>query len=77
MTTNSGGVILFAPDGSTWGWDGKRWTNRQNLGPGPRTTSGLAFDVARNRTVLFGGLSKVPTVLGDTWELVERTAPLA
>jgi hypothetical protein len=60
----------------TWEWDGKRWTLRQDLGPGPRWGHAMAFDSARSRVVLFGGLPvfapEDPTVgnelLGDTWE---------
>jgi hypothetical protein len=59
----------------TWEWDGKLWTARQDMGPGPRMGHTLAFDTARSRLVLFGGLAVPPgsenaaqRVMGDTWE---------
>jgi hypothetical protein len=59
----------------SWEWDGKHWTARQDMGPGPRAFHGAAFDSGRSRLVLFGGASTVLTVsalagsiFGDTWE---------
>ena len=59
----------------TWEWSGKRWTLRQDIGPVGRMRHAMAFDAARSRVVLFGGLALVPdapqtmlTFLGDTWE---------
>ena len=60
----------------TWEWDGKRWTLRQDIGPGRRWGHAMAFDRARSRVVLFGGLpvfaAENPAAgdqsLGDTWE---------
>jgi len=51
----------------TWEWDGKRWTERQDIGPSSRLDPGMAFDSARNRVVLFGG-SNGST---ETWEYME------
>ena len=73
MVFNGGGVVLFAPDGATWEWDGSHWTKRQDMGPGARLIPEMAYDSGRDKTVLFGGMSAVTGVLGDTWELVERT----
>lgn len=63
---------LFA---RSWEWDGKHWTARQDMGPGPRAFHGAAFDSTRSRVVLFGGtsatLSPPPaadSIFGDTWE---------
>jgi hypothetical protein len=59
----------------TWEWDGTHWALRQHLGPTPRFGQAAAFDDARRRIVLSGGL--VPTtggasqIAGDTWEMFE------
>ncbi|MGD9688941.1 MAG: GC-type dockerin domain-anchored protein [Phycisphaerales bacterium] len=57
--------------GDTWEYDGTAWTQRANSGPAPRVSHHMAFDSARNVTVLhagFGGPLPVGTLLGDTWE---------
>src|SRR5205807_2469554 len=61
--------------GNTWEWDGKHWTKRQDIGPGPRWRHAMAYDSARGRIVLFGGLrvagageGLADSLLGDTWE---------
>jgi hypothetical protein len=43
------------------------WTQRQHVGPAPRRGHTLAFDSARARVVLFGGVS-AGAPFGDTWE---------
>src|SRR5713101_401982 len=43
------------------------WTQKEDIGPAPRSSSAMTFDAARGRTVLFGGLS-VADDLADTWE---------
>jgi N-acetylneuraminic acid mutarotase len=57
----------------TWQWDGKHWTERQDMGPPARFCAGAAGDPARKRVVLFGGGS-ASADFGDTWELFERPA---
>jgi len=58
-----------SPDlGDTWQWDGQDWTQLADSGPTPRAQHGMAFDSARNRTVLFGGLARNQPDLVDTWE---------
>jgi hypothetical protein len=56
----------------TWQFDGKLWTQRQDIGPGPLYSAAIAFDVSRTAVVLFGGLSAFPladtALSGDTWE---------
>jgi hypothetical protein len=59
----------------TWQWDGAHWTERQDIGPGSRSSIAMAFDAARGCAVLFGGVAVPPAsstasshVLGDTWE---------
>jgi Galactose oxidase, central domain len=62
----------------TWQWDGQRWTQRQDIGPGPRWGHAMAFDSTRGCAVVYGGASTPPAVapqlLGDTWE--EQGTPL-
>jgi galactose oxidase-like protein len=65
----------------TWEWDGKHWTARQDIGPGPRAGHAMAFDTARCRVVLFGGSSTplnradgAAQPLGDTWEHLDGPA---
>ncbi len=72
-----GGKRLFGPGQlfrDTWTWDGEYWTQRQNIGPAPRFGHGMAYDSARQRTVLFGGMG-ANGLLGDTWEQFERSMP--
>jgi hypothetical protein len=53
--------------GDTWEWDGTNWMQRSPAtSPPARYAHSLAYDVARNVTILFGGYNF--TYLGDTWE---------
>jgi hypothetical protein len=57
----------------TWEWDGTTWVLRSPaMKPPARENHVLAYDVARARTVLFGGELCPPfqncTPYGDTWE---------
>jgi hypothetical protein len=59
--------------GDTWEFDGKRWTQRQDIGPGRLQNAAIAFDSSRGRMVLFGGLVPGDQVRRDfpsgvTWE---------
>lgn len=46
-------AFLFSAWEGTWEWNGRRW---QRLAPGPkRLNASMAYDVARQRCVLFGG----------------------
>jgi hypothetical protein len=65
----------------SWEWDGKHWTARQDIGPGPRVGHAMAYDSARDRVVLFGGAAtplddpgRNTTALGDTWEQFDTDA---
>jgi hypothetical protein len=60
-----------SPLGDTWSWDGTFWTQRQDIGPKPRTFHAMAFDSTRKKTVMFGGITPSGDV-ADTWELSER-----
>jgi len=64
--------------GNTWQWDGKHWTQRQDIGPGPRWLHAVAFDSKNGRFVLFGGLASfeppdqgATSMRRDTWESSE------
>ncbi len=61
-----GRVVHFAHD--TIEWDGTSWTVVTTTGPPARTQHALAFDAARGKTVVFGGVDTSSTVLGDLWE---------
>lgn len=69
------GVILLyggaaahrdAPLSDMWQWDGSRWTEIRLTGPTPghRYQPVMAYDRARDRTVLYGGIGGA----SDTWE---------
>ena len=54
-----------------WEWDGDKWFERANTGPGPRASHGLVYDQSERKTLLFGGIT-VPapgefTYHQDTW----------
>lgn len=69
-------VLLFGGDNGfedfhryhdTWRWSGSAWTELEPAQhPSARTELGMAYDQARQRTVLFGGSSRV-AYLDDTW----------
>ncbi|WP_091790402.1 kelch repeat-containing protein [Paraburkholderia steynii] len=62
--------------GDTWSWDGRLWTQRQDIGPQARCSHAMTFDGSRKKMVLFGGSGRgTQTDLGDTWELAERSNP--
>jgi len=57
-----------------WEWDGTTWTQKctsmpcsTSPMPQARNQAGMAFDVARGNTVLFGGYVNAITWLADTW----------
>ncbi len=64
-------VMTFGDDASyaddTWEWDGSDWEQRAPLTlPAPyRTDTAMAYDVERDRVVMFGGY--FTTGLSDTW----------
>jgi Galactose oxidase, central domain len=79
---NQCGPDDFCELNDTWLWNGSTWTQQEaRKSPTPRCCAAAAYDLARRRMVLFGGL--VPTgVLGTTWtwngaSWVRRTPPLA
>lgn len=55
--------------GDLWEWNGSAWQPLpQTSGPPVRRLAGMAFDIARDRMVLFGGIGPNNTLLADTWE---------
>lgn len=58
----------------TWEWDGTTWTERMSAtSPPGRQGHAMAYDAARQRVVVFGGMTwgAKPgdlTIVGDTWE---------
>ena len=67
MTVLYGGFRPLAALGDTWEWNGEQWKLVGELGPGPRSWPGLAYDSKRNRTVLFGGEDEKGQFYSDTW----------
>jgi len=70
-----GVTTLFGGDGActalndTWEFTGATWTPRLSVvRPSARAGHGFAFDLRRQRAVLFGGLRPGLGVAGDTWE---------
>jgi len=51
----------------TWTWSGTAWTNAGLFQPGARARHAMAYDSARNRTVVFGGIGS-SGLYSDTWE---------
>jgi hypothetical protein len=70
---NQNGASIYL--GDTWSWDGRFWTQRQDIGPQSRAGHAMAFDGGRKKMVLFGGSSAANQDLGDTWELAEMPTP--
>jgi len=53
----------------TWEWDGSKWVQRTGVGTPPaRADTALAYDSARGRSVMFGGLDTKLVAHNDTWE---------
>jgi hypothetical protein len=67
------GCSVLTGKAQTWEWDGRVWTQRQDMGPSARTQPAVAYDSQRDRMVLFGGqpfpVAAGTASLGDTWEL--------
>ena len=65
------GKVGSGLDDISWEWNGTIWARVPTVvTPPPRVQSGLAYDHARGRSVLFGGLddSAPQEPLADTWE---------
>jgi hypothetical protein len=57
-------------DASTlWAWDGRRWQAIDAAGPGLRRHIKLAYDIGRDRMVMYGGYDDTGLdIKSDTWE---------
>jgi cysteine-rich repeat protein len=63
--------VLFGDEpAATWEWDGVAWTERTPaVSPSGRAAHGMAYDDARAKVVLFGGVDLISgDTLDDTWE---------
>ena len=72
--SNSGQAILYGGtwqtdvSAETWLWNGSNWTLLTPANnPGPLTEHAMAYDEARGKIVLFGGIHKDGTYSGETW----------
>jgi hypothetical protein len=67
-----GGIKYFSavptdrPNGDLWEWTGDGWEIRSMGGPAPRQGHAMAFDIAHDRIVVFGGVGE--QLYGETWE---------
>ncbi len=59
----------------TWAWNGSSWTQLvAGSAPGTRDSFAMTYDVARNRSVVFGGYwSDLWELAGSTWTSVTTT----
>lgn len=70
-------VVLFggsnparAMSSTLWSWDGSTWRaySHAESGPPPRIHAGMAYDLRRDRLVVFGGIGADAATLADLWE---------
>jgi hypothetical protein len=54
--------------GDTWEWDGKNWRQMTDTSVGTRDHHALAYDEARGKTVMFGGVKSGELLETATWE---------
>jgi hypothetical protein len=53
----------------TWAFDGRRWTQLDSIGPGPREHAAMVYDADGDRIVVFGGWDPVGDApRRDAWE---------
>lgn len=53
----------------TWEWDGSNWVPKVSpVFPTARSGARMAFDSARGRVVMFGGIDAASAFLSDVWE---------
>ena len=53
--------------GDTWEWDGKRWLQMTDTSVGTRDHHALAYDAARGKTVMYGGVSSNRSLPAQDW----------
>lgn len=73
LTVMFGGRTIPSATGTvlneTWLWNGESWRKvTTGTAPSARIKTTMAYDVKRQRTVLFGGEAADGSLLGDTWE---------
>ncbi|HEX5054522.1 MAG TPA: hypothetical protein VFZ65_22270 [Planctomycetota bacterium] len=62
-------VMFGSPFGAdTWEWNGLVWQQKGSGGPVPRTGHRMVYDEARQRVVLYGGISTSNMQVRDTWD---------
>jgi hypothetical protein len=67
-TKSSSGALASGALGDTWTWDGSNWTKMNpSTTPGARFGSGMTYDPALGKVVLFGGSNQGNAFLNDTW----------
>ncbi len=72
-----GGATSAGPVADTWLWNGQTWTSlAPTTSPVGRQGASSAYDVAAHQLLMFGGISSVGTVLGDT-EILTTKAPIS
>lgn len=59
-------LVFGSASSDTWLWDGAAWQQVVGPAPSPRQTAAIAYDSARQRVVLVGGLGTMN--LQDHWE---------
>lgn len=52
----------------TWEWDGKTWRQMADTSAGARFLHVMAYDAARGKTVMYGGVRLNGAHVTDTWE---------
>jgi len=62
------GTIVWMVSPGLAAGQGVQWSLRATTGPSARGICGMAHDVARGESILFGGTANVSTPLGDTWK---------
>lgn len=62
-----GGRVGSSIDNETWEKFGE-WESREGDAPAARTSHSMTYDIARRRTVVFGGRGEDEHALNDTWE---------
>jgi hypothetical protein len=53
--------------GDTWRYDGQDWRRLHGKGPSARARAAVAVDSSDDYAVLFGGVDRFGSALGDTW----------
>jgi hypothetical protein len=74
-------LVVLVGLSQTWVFDGTSWrSDPRPGGPSARSRAGVAYDLVRGRTILFGGSPNIISAAGDTWEYapgpVARWTPL-